>query len=985
MDALFNIFFWVLNASISASFFALAVILVRFIFKKAPRAIFVVLWGLVALRLICPVNIESVFSLIPSAETIPTEQFSFDQYEALNDSYDLDIIDNPNYSDDVQYRLPGDVDSNSLKFMFNYFGWFIGMGIMLIYTLISYLVVKLKVRISVPLKENIFLCDGIDTPFILGIFKPEIYIPSSIGEKDAEFVIAHEKAHLKRRDHLWKPFGFLLLSIYWFNPVLWIAYILLCKDIELACDEKVIRDMGVEIKKDYSNALINCSVSRKTISACPLAFGETSVKSRIKSILNYKKPTFWVVVVAIVLSVVLAVCFLTNPVDKSNIFDAKFETGKCHYNYVITEEKATEKTMHIFGINSSGEVYKDYGNGSGEYIGKIQNSDFTVSDLNKLLRAQDERGIYLGRTSGSFEILDNNGKREYVFIEKKNGDAVLVNFFSDGKVMSVFTLENISSSYADKNDDKLNDELGQFIDLCIAEHHTYEKDDCLFVEREVIGKKSFLNKTTVYLWVLAEGYSYSIENGVTQEHGSSIPTVITVEKESEGFMSKGNGGYKLVEYWEPRDGSYYAKDIRSKYPWYMHIKVFGSQDYVDELSEGIERKVMDYYGIDYAVFDSIDSYNEKTYGKKLTLSDVITLSKKSYNLTWDDFEEFNYFETGSGLYIRAYNINEMFTLYIGGPDPKNNPWYFYLEANDGSDYKVDIRDGNVDEFIKAHENNPVVNNLSAGWITIPVGYNERTLSKMYEVCGIPEKANQNFMLSLPVILIDDKDDLENFTDEMSSVMNFDKSYPELASFNNVIKAYDDQFFAESSLIFVGISAPTTAHRHNVEYISESEGVVSIGIAELDPETGDSAKEGWLIAINIPKESALNINKINAQRSSTQFPNRGTENSKLIRTCTFLDSRQSLKPSVSFFDNGMFQFFFSPFSSYIGVGHYTIKNNKVTLNTDDGKFTYVFHVAEKDESDPKTSTVEGGTNLVFDAEISSDMLWQSDITHGSIFY
>jgi len=130
---------------------------------------------------------------------------------------------------------------------------------------------------------------------------------------------------------------------------------------------------------------------------------------------------------------------------------------------------------------------------------------------------------------------------------------------------------------------------------------------------------------------------------------------------------------------------------------------------------------------------------------------------------------------------------------------------------------------------------------------------------------------------------------------------------------------------------------------------------------------------------------LNINKINAQRSSTQFPNRGTENSKLIRTCTFLDSRQSLKPSVSFFDNGMFQFFFSPFSSYIGVGHYTIKNNKVTLNTDDGKFTYVFHVAEKDESDPKTSTVEGGTNLVFDAEISSDMLWQSDITHGSIFY
>ncbi|MEE1012380.1 MAG: M56 family metallopeptidase, partial [Acutalibacteraceae bacterium] len=915
---------------------------------------------------------ESVFSLVPSAETFPTEQFEFDQYEALNDSYDLDIVDNPNYSDEVQYRLPGDVDSNSLKFVFNYFGWLIGMGVMLVYTLISYLVVKFKVRISVPLKENIYLCDGIDTPFILGIFKPKIYIPSSIGENDAEFVIAHEKAHLKRKDHLWKPFGFLLLSIYWFNPVLWIAYILLCKDIELACDEKVIRDMGVEVKKDYSNALINCSVSRKTISACPLAFGETSVKSRIKSILNYKKPAFWVIIVAIILSAVLAVCFLTDPIDKSNIFDAKFETVRCHYDYVITEEKATKKTDHIFGINASGEVYKDYGNGEGEYIGKLQQSDFSVSDLNKLLRAQDERGLYLGRTSNSYEILSDNGQREYVFIEKKNGDAVIVNFFSDGKVMSVFTLENISSSYTDKNDDKLNDELGQFIDLCIAEHHTYEKDDCLFVEREVIGKKSFLNKTTVYLWVLAEGYSYSIENGITQEHGSSIPTVITVEKESEGFMSKGNGGYKLVEYWEPRDGSYYAKDIRNKYPWYMHIKVFGSQDYVDELSGGIERKVMDYYGIDYAAFESIDSYNENTFGKKLTLNDVITLSKKSYNLKWDDFEEFNYFETGSGLYIRAYNINEMFTLYIGGTDPEKDPWYFFLEANDASEAKIDIRDGNVEEFISAHEKNPVVRNLSAGWNTIPVGYNERTLSKMYEFCGIPKNTIKNSILSLPSILIDDKKELENFAQKMSSVMNFDKSYSDCASFNSISEAYDDQFFSDSSLIFVGVSAPTTAHRHTVEYISESEGILSIGISEIDPETGDSAKEGWLVAISVSKDAVSDISEINAQISSTQFPNQGTANASIVDFYEFKDSGLAINPNITLYDNGMFTFVFSPFSSYLGKGYYVLENNNLILHTDDGKYTYTFR------------TNSGYDELIFDAEKSSDMLWSSGMTDGCIF-
>ena len=983
MDIFFDIFFWVLNASISASFFVLAVFLLRLVFKKAPRAIFVVLWGLVALRLICPINIESVFSLVPSAETIPTEQFAFDQYEALNDSYDLDIVDNQNYSEDLQYRLPGDVDSNSIKFMFNYFGWLIGMGIMFLYTAISYIIVKHKVRISVPLKDNIYLCDGIDTPFILGIIKPKIYIPSHIDERDAEFVIAHEKAHLKRFDHLWKPFGFLLLSIYWFNPVLWIAYILLCKDIELACDEKVIRNMGSEIKKDYSCALINCSVSRKTISACPLAFGETSVKSRIKSILNYKKPAFWVVIVAAILSVVLAVCFLTNPVDNSNIFNSKFETGKCHYDYVVTEDKSTKMNQSIFGINSSGEVYKDYGNGEGEYIGKLQQSDFSVSDLNKLLRIQDAKGVYLGRTSKSYEIIADNGQKEYVFIEKKNGDAAVVSFFSDGKIMSVFTLENITPSDDETDDDKLDDALGQFIDLSIAEHHNYKNDECIFVERKVIGKKTFLNETTVYLWVLVEGYSNN--NGITQEHGSSLPTVITVKKDPEGFAVKGNGGYKLVEYWEPRDGSYYAKDIRSKFPWYMHSKVFGSQDYIDELSESIERKVMDYYGIDYTAFGSIEAYNEKTYGKNLTIYDIVTLSQKGYDLTWADFEDFNYYETGSGLYIRQYNIDEMFTFLIGGFGPEKDPMYFYLQANDGTDARIDIRESNVDDFCAEHAKNPVVKNLSAGWNTIPVGYNSKTLSKMYEVCGIPENLSQNSILSLPAILIEDKDKLDEFANKMSSVMDFDKSYPELASFNNIVKAYDDQFFSESSLIFVGVTAPTSDYRHTVEFLSKSEGVVSIGISEINPEAGDTVKEGWLIAISVSKEATSDITEINAKISSTQYPNRGTANAKLIRSCVFIDSKQSIKPTVSFFDNGMFHFVFSPLSSYIGVGSYSVENNRMILKTDDGKYTYVFYIVEKDIGDPITSTADGETKLVFDAHKSSDMLWYSDIEDGSVFY
>ena len=163
-------------------------------------------------------------------------------FEQMNNiDNDIDIVDNQNYSENVQYRLPGNVGSVSADFVFNYFHWLIGVGIMFIYTAMSYIVIRIKVRISVPLKENIYLCDGIDTPFILGVIKPKIYIPSSINDEDAKFVIAHEKAHFKRKDHLWKPLGFVLLTIYWFNPMIWIAYIALCKDIESACDEKAIK------------------------------------------------------------------------------------------------------------------------------------------------------------------------------------------------------------------------------------------------------------------------------------------------------------------------------------------------------------------------------------------------------------------------------------------------------------------------------------------------------------------------------------------------------------------------------------------------------------------------------------------------------------------------------------------------------------------------------------------------------------------------
>ncbi len=309
------VFIKLLNMSITAGWLALAVILLRFLLKKAPKWIMGVLWGLVAIRLICPFSPESIFSLIPSAEPIP-QNIILSEYPAINSG--LPILNqtiNPFLSESLAPNAGDSVNPMQIIVSAASVIWLIGIFAMLLYTLISYVRIRRKISEAVPLKENIWVCDRISTPFILGIIRPRICLPSSMNGKDMIYVISHEKAHLKRKDHIWKPLGFLLLSVYWFNPVLWVAYILLCRDIELACDEKVIRRFGTEIKKPYSDALINCSVPRKMISACPLAFGEAGVKERVRSVLNYKKPAFWVVLAAVAACVITAVCLLTDPAE----------------------------------------------------------------------------------------------------------------------------------------------------------------------------------------------------------------------------------------------------------------------------------------------------------------------------------------------------------------------------------------------------------------------------------------------------------------------------------------------------------------------------------------------------------------------------------------------------------------------------------------------------------------------------------------------
>lgn len=308
-----DIFLGFLNRSLAAGILILAVVLVRLVFKKAPRWLLCALWALAAVRLVCPVSIESVLSLIPSAEPVQPEIIVSAQPAITSGIPAVDAIVNPPLA---AAFTPSPAQSANPLQIWTFLAacvWLAGIAALLLYAAVSALRLRLRVRTAVRLEGKVYQSEFVSSPFILGVIRPRIYLPFGLEAGAQAMVLAHERAHLRRGDQLWKPLGYLILAAYWFNPLCWLAYILFCRDIEAACDEKVVRELGEGCKAAYSRALLACSAPKKLITACPLAFGETGVKARIRSVLNYKKPAFWLVLAAVLASVAVAVCFLTDP------------------------------------------------------------------------------------------------------------------------------------------------------------------------------------------------------------------------------------------------------------------------------------------------------------------------------------------------------------------------------------------------------------------------------------------------------------------------------------------------------------------------------------------------------------------------------------------------------------------------------------------------------------------------------------------------
>lgn len=436
-----SVFLDLVKLSLIGSLFAAAVMLVRLIFHKAPKWLFCILWGIVALRLICPVSIESDVSLVPDnlasgqiITTVGNEYFGDVDIIYENDTEYSNAVEagrQPIYSNDGYYVV---TEKDSLEapktvgqtvYPILSWIWVAGMILMLAYTAVSYLLLRKKMEEATQLRDNIWQCEQVDSPFVLGFIKPRIYLPYAITDSDMANVIAHEQAHIRRKDHWWKPVGFLLLSIHWFNPILWLAYILLCRDIEAACDEKVIKHMEKDEMRAYSAALLHCSVHRRRIAACPLAFGEVGVKERIKRVMNYRKPAFWVILLALIASAVACVLLFTTPAaKKTTLMGANYRVTDVLYSTAREEDDRYSR----FLITADYVLYAQLEGDDSWWCSheKMEAYPLTAKELQKYTankngwnenyRIQDITDAYICRKENDWF---------YLAVQTKNGDTLI--------------------------------------------------------------------------------------------------------------------------------------------------------------------------------------------------------------------------------------------------------------------------------------------------------------------------------------------------------------------------------------------------------------------------------------------------------------------------------------------------------------------------------------------------------------------------------
>ena len=491
-----QLFIKLLEISIQASFFILAVTCIRLI-KHLPKQFICFMWALAALRLMMPFEITSAFSLVPDVSHVESlTQVSLPEPEAIDHAYIPPQTESPasatanaavkesitipaDFTAPIDVTTPIDAPTPTSSTSLSLTGllscvWIAGVISLLSYGLFSYLRLKLRLREAVHEQDNIWFCGTIDAPFVLGYIKPRIYIPFSISEEHLTYIIAHEKSHIAHYDHLAKLLGYVLLCVYWFNPFIWLAYLLYCKDLELACDERVIRTIGMEEKKHYSQTLLMCSVTAKTALQSPLSFSEVALKERIINILHYKKPGFWCVLLAVLLGFIASVCFLTGSKPHKADHDDFLNEVTIELLDKVTTEYIPENDFHELPERLVPDAYvliKTYGTENLQFYGLVDGSAMILRDGDTLHSVHGvpwpQRRSEIPNEVAALDIYkadyDEDGIEEYAISSDENGNyrksVIILEPEGDSLKSTIFTskdiasqLQRISFDYADEEE-----------------------------------------------------------------------------------------------------------------------------------------------------------------------------------------------------------------------------------------------------------------------------------------------------------------------------------------------------------------------------------------------------------------------------------------------------------------------------------------------------------------------------------------------------
>ncbi len=681
MDALF---LKLLNMSITASYFVLGIVLLRLLFRKAPKWILVLLWGLVGLRLLLPFSIESKQSLIPSADTVP-EQILYDPQPAIQSGIPVvnDLL-NPIIAESLTPRIDASVNPAQVYATIAANIWLLGMVLMVAYSLFSYLRLRRSLRAAIPYREHIWICDRLPSPFVLGFFRPRIYIPSDLCEEDLPYVLAHEEAHIHRKDHWWKPLGFLLLTVYWFNPLLWLAYILLCRDIESACDERVLRVLGQEGKKPYSQSLLRCSIPKRRLSACPLAFGEGNLKNRISSILSYKKPTLWILIPALVATAALSLWFLTDPSsDLRNTGDDSgpilwFDELEYQDDCAIDAESLRLPVFPDILFCRSGEAIEIHNAEKADSVtsfGTCLNAFFTdltqdgIPELCMTLRRSLRSNLHVvvyDISSGSIYSSDQWSLGNYYF--KQEGDKVRIICLNPEGFPLYYSY--VLECYPVMPDLR---ETVEDVRTYIAGAEILHIGEPLLVRDALSGTYLFGYSANslrypFYMSTTKPLLSLFDEEELLDFLREEIPDCDPI---SEAMYNTAKSAIKIVEL----DPSYNTNYTGTDRGWYTKVTKAAKSYYVG--SESVPSPIGN---------------------QRLTMDDVSALSELGHDLSWDDLKGYESTDIGSGLYVLVYPINDTYELICSGGSLDGKPATVRLR-NLITNRAHDIREGQPYQFL----------------------------------------------------------------------------------------------------------------------------------------------------------------------------------------------------------------------------------------------------------------------------------------------